>query len=485
MVVFILNQGIIDKIMSNIKFHNNAIKKHLRDKNISHFLFKYDLMEYNFKDISSSFNISYFTRSTNLEDNLVNVNELKKYESMDEFDNNKIVILIKKFKLRVSVFKVNNFSKEVVICDAFDFDFKKLSHYNSLIKIAIINDNLQDWLNNENISNYDIIFTTEKEYIDSLKKIKNNVYKIKKEDSYSQLKNILNLLFKRKSQELHYFIPKRFKNVFPKYKNYFNVLESEYFDEEWYKKEYGISENTDSVIHYLLVGFKKNYNPGPNFIVSEYYECNKDIESKGVNPLLHYEKFGRKENRIIHISQMPERDYSTILNSSFFDSEWYRRNYDIAEDVDCADHYLKIGFLKGYNPCPEFNTFEYLISNPDIKESNMNPLLHYELYGRKEKRKLLFSDEEHKEHYQYILNSPFFDSEWYRRNYDIAEDVDCADHYLKIGYAKRYNPSPDFNTSEYYECNKDVEEYGMNPLLHYEKFGRDEKRIIHLSESKN
>ena len=134
--------------------------------------------------------------------------------------------------------------------------------------------------------------------------------------------------------------------------------------------------------------------------------------------------------------------------------------------------------MKGYNPGPDFSTYEYWESNRDIKKIRINPLLHYELYGRKEKRKILFSDEKQNQHHAFIANSPYFDGDWYKQNYDIPDDVDCEEHYLKIGYAKRYDPSSEFSTSEYYACNVDVEEHGMNPLLHYENYGRDEGRDI-------
>lgn len=476
MVIFISNLGIIDKL-TNIKFHDKAIKKHLKEKNISHYLFKYDLLEYNFKDINESFGISYFSKK-DFNDNFIDSVELKKYESIENDTKNKISILIKKFKLRVSILKNIKFSNEIVVSDDFEFDVTNLSHAGSLIKIAIVNENLENWLNCGNLKNYDVVFTNNKKFQDSLKEVSNKVFIVKGDSVYLQLKNILNLLYRRKNEKFHYVIFNRFNRVFPKYKDYFKVLDSEYFDDEWYKKEYELADNTDSAVHFLLVGYKKNYNPSPNFSISEYYECNKDIESEGVNPLIHYEKFGKKENRIIHISEMPKRDYNVILNSPYFDKEWYRKTYDIPDAVDCAEHYLNEGYLKGYNPGPDFNTYEYYQCNRDIKKIRVNPLLHYELYGKKENRKILFSEEENQKYYDYIRNSPYFDKGWYKKTYDIPDDVDVITHYLKIGYAKRFNPSNDFNSTEYYEAHKDVEEHGMNPLLHYEQYGRDEGRAI-------
>ena len=106
----------------------------------------------------------------------------------------------------------------------------------------------------------------------------------------------------------------------------------------------------------------------------------------------------------------------------------------------------------------------------------MNPLLHYELYGRGENRSLL-SERRYEEFHSAILNSPYFDGEWYKSNYDIG-DMDSLDHYLNIGFVLGYNPGPNFSTKDYYEANEDVEEYGMNPLAHYEIYGRKENRKL-------
>lgn len=111
-----------------------------------------------------------------------------------------------------------------------------------------------------------------------------------------------------------------------------------------------------------------------------------------------------------------------------------------------------------------------------------NPLVHYELFGRKEKRDIYFSDEQHQEDHDLIFNSPYFDKHWYERNYDLNGYEDSIFHYLNIGYTKGYNPGPGFSTNDYYECHPDVKEHGMNPLLHYERYGRKEGRKLSLHE---
>ncbi|EGX76683.1 hypothetical protein HMPREF9457_01016 [Dorea formicigenerans 4_6_53AFAA] len=51
---------------------------------------------------------------------------------------------------------------------------------------------------------------------------------------------------------------------------------------------------------------------------------------------------------------------------------------------EAVSHYLNIGWKLGYDPSPYFSTEMYMNNNPDI--INYNPLLHFELYGKKEGR---------------------------------------------------------------------------------------------------
>ena len=72
-----------------------------------------------------------------------------------------------------------------------------------------------------------------------------------------------------------------------------------------------------------------------------------------------------------------------IRKSSYFDENWYREKYQV--DGDPALHYLNKGWLENYNPSARFSSADYLINNPDIHD--INPLLHYEVFGKNEGRK--------------------------------------------------------------------------------------------------
>lgn len=65
-----------------------------------------------------------------------------------------------------------------------------------------------------------------------------------------------------------------------------------------------------------------------------------------------------------------------IEKSSFFDSVWYKKKYNISH-IDPAIHFTFYGWRLGYNPSPKFNIKKYLDNNPDVRKAGKNPLLHY------------------------------------------------------------------------------------------------------------
>jgi len=78
----------------------------------------------------------------------------------------------------------------------------------------------------------------------------------------------------------------------------------------------------------------------------------------------------------------------TLEQSNLFSASWYFSSYpDVAiSGLTAAEHYFRFGWLMGRDPGPKFNTLDYLEKNPDLAKSGINPLCHYEAYGRKEDR---------------------------------------------------------------------------------------------------
>lgn|GEM_PF-3532530 len=84
-----------------------------------------------------------------------------------------------------------------------------------------------------------------------------------------------------------------------------------------------------------------------------------------------------------------------------------------------------------------------------------------------------------------IIRSELFDAEWYEKTYDLKGDSNSlAQHYILSGCSRLYDPSKLFSTEKYFSANPDVFLEKANPLLHYIKFGKKEKRTIHPSNLK-
>jgi len=82
-----------------------------------------------------------------------------------------------------------------------------------------------------------------------------------------------------------------------------------------------------------------------------------------------------------------------------------------------------------------------------------------------------------------IEASRFFDAKWYLAQYpDVARDpkmsANPARHYLLMGGFEGRNPGPEFDSAFYLATHRDVVESGINPLVHYLKFGEKEQRAI-------
>lgn len=83
-------------------------------------------------------------------------------------------------------------------------------------------------------------------------------------------------------------------------------------------------------------------------------------------------------------------DYTTLKHSKLFDSKYYlENNLDIKNaNIDPILHYLEYGWKEGRNPSHIFDNNFYLNDNLDVKEAEINPLIHYIYYGKKEKRRI-------------------------------------------------------------------------------------------------
>ncbi len=84
-----------------------------------------------------------------------------------------------------------------------------------------------------------------------------------------------------------------------------------------------------------------------------------------------------------------------------------------------------------------------------------------------------------------IANSPLFDAEWYVQQHpDAGSGKSAAHHYASAGTVEQHDPSPLFDAQWYLKQNPDVAAHGINPLVHFEKFGRAEGRAMRALDGK-
>ena len=89
-----------------------------------------------------------------------------------------------------------------------------------------------------------------------------------------------------------------------------------------------------------------------------------------------------------------EYEHFESLLQIYFDEQFYlESNPDVKETgINPLVHYMNWGWKEGRDPSRIFCTESYLTNNPDVKSSNINPLLHFVKYGIKELRKPTLSN---------------------------------------------------------------------------------------------
>lgn len=331
----------------------------------------------------------------------------------------------------------------------------------------------------------------------------------------------------------------RVKNFFLKVKHSFKKSPLyDYIDENWYFAHYPDAKESGlpAARHYMNIGWRKGYNPSEKFDTNFYLRKYKDVAAKRVNPLLHYVNSGKSEGRfalpretVMSPSTSIEKSkfktkgkYKGLWNNKeYFDEDWYVENYVEARNYKGGPkaHYHTLGWKKGYNASPRFNTQEYLkkhleckicpidfewnrkkaivtdnkliVSLKSIKNKILklfsdvllakNPIYNFFKekidYRKQEKKK-----EEKYTDYRMINQTVYFDKKYYKKQVGDHYKGDLVDHYLHKGYKLGYNPSKDFDNDYYLATHHDILKCGINPLFHYVMAGAKENRKIRKVE---
>ena len=169
-----------------------------------------------------------------------------------------------------------------------------------------------------------------------------------------------------------------------------------------------------SLYHFLEHGWRRNVSPSPYFDSAFYLLANEDVRKDGCNPVLHYIRYGWREGRRPHprfdvagyIGSHPHVDFGStdplqhcIKNyrslewrggaskpglpgpinygalaaewrqlEALFDRDYYLSTYDDVREtgIDPFLHYVQHGWRENRNPCPEFDTWYFLKNHPEF-----------------------------------------------------------------------------------------------------------------------
>lgn len=169
-----------------------------------------------------------------------------------------------------------------------------------------------------------------------------------------------------------------------------------------------------------------------------------------------------------------------VAGSDLFDADWYRaRDPALADAASAAEHYVASGGAEGRPTSPRFDSALYLSAHADVRETGLNPLVHYLRHGRNEGREIFpFLDTSADR--RLVAESDLFDAAAYlAENPDVAAaGLDPLEHFLSHGAKEGRRASAKFDPTLYLAANPDVAEVGLNPLVHYLRHGRDEGRAL-------
>ncbi len=221
------------------------------------------------------------------------------------------------------------------------------------------------------------------------------------------------------------------------------------FDPAWYRAVYPdvAQAGSDPLRHYVEYGWREGRLPNPYFDSAWYLANNPDVVAAAMNPLLHYLRHGDLEGR---------------RPMAYFDPRWYRAAYDLAADRVALRHFLPRRDTGRFAPCGALYAVPFLPPWRDCPGRNEDPFRVY-LDDMAAARLEVLPD------VALLAGSGLVDDTYYRVvGDDVREaDVDPVLHFCRFGWAEKRKPNIYFDTVWYLATNPRVVQLGLNPLVHY------------------
>ncbi|WP_284944970.1 hypothetical protein [Acidisoma cladoniae] len=209
----------------------------------------------------------------------------------------------------------------------------------------------------------------------------------------------------------------------------------------------------DPTDHYLIAGRREGRLPrdeaeilrASQLVDENYYFINgPDVHASGLSAVDHYINHGWAEYR---------------RPNAYFDGRWYRDRYAPPDSMSPLCHYLVQGEALGYRPSLYFDPDWYRTAYGIAAQES--PLRHY-LENRRDRR---------------VSPLPLFDISFYVTTYaaELGRARDIFAHYLTVGAAREFDPSPWFSATQYRQTQMvgkppppgAPDEVMRNPLLHF------------------
>jgi glycosyltransferase involved in cell wall biosynthesis len=220
-------------------------------------------------------------------------------------------------------------------------------------------------------------------------------------------------------------------------------------DARWYCSTYKLEFSSVEAAEdaFLSDGLRHHHNP--NALFSSAYYAAQHTLPEGAIPFLHYAEEGAVNDLVTH----------PIIEPAYVRNQLDKLNL---RDTILSALLHKCSSLR-LDPHPAFSVKFYLTRYPELASRRAHPILHYLLYGIREKR----------------APHPLFWPRWVN-NSQAKSSIGLVE-YLSKQETDSTGPNPFFNPMLYFERYPDVKGAGSNALSHYLRNGQHERRTPNSS----
>lgn len=231
------------------------------------------------------------------------------------------------------------------------------------------------------------------------------------------------------------------------------VAESGLLDPDWYLAHHHdvAAAGLEPLLHFVRFGLHEGRAPNRYCDPLWYAAENPDVAATDLPAFLHYVRHGEAEGRLPH---------------PLFDPAWYRQSYGLPPDAPALRHFLPNRESGVYAPCPALAAVTLMpewrgADAVDRYLEEMDRIAPGTLPDPGIVRASGLLDPNH-----YLINAS-----------DVLEaGMDPVTHYCLHGWRENRHPNLYFDPAWYIATNPDLAQRRMNPLVHYVLLGEPSGR---------